>query len=68
MSIYATVYAFDKHSGRYKLIKHLNQTRMDHYSWTAPGGWNKSGKKSRIMKNYHPPRNNNFTKRSKREE
>jgi len=52
MSIYARNFIIDE-DGKAKLIKHLNQNRVDRVSFTNPGGWNKSGKKARIMKRYN---------------
>lgn len=51
MSIYATNFVVDE-MGNPLLIKHLNKKRVDRYSFTAPGGWNKTGKKARINKIY----------------
>jgi hypothetical protein len=50
MSIYATNYVIDEETGEAKLIKHLNQKRIDRFSFFTPGKWNKTGKKSRINK------------------
>ncbi len=54
MSIYARNFIIDEEEGKSKLIKHLNQIRVDRGTWNStPGGWNKSGKKARIMKRYN---------------
>ena len=50
MSIFATNYVVDEETGEPKLIKHLNQMRIDRVSLNRVGGWNKSGKKVRITK------------------
>jgi hypothetical protein len=50
MSIYATNFIMDQETGLPKLVKHLNQKRVDRYSWDFPGGWNKSGNKARHNK------------------
>lgn len=51
MSIYATNFVIDEETGFPKLIKHLNQHRIDRGGWNStPGGWNKSGKKGRMEK------------------
>ena len=53
MSIYATNYILDEETGEAKLVKHLNKQRVDrNFSWNASGGWNKSGKKARMKKNW----------------
>ena len=48
MSIYADNWIVDE-DGKPKLVKHLNQRRIDRGCWNyTPGGWNKSGKKARV--------------------
>lgn len=49
MSIYARNFVMDEETGEPKLIKHLNQKRIDRcYAGTPPGKWNKTGKKRRM--------------------
>ena len=51
MSIYATNWIIDELTGEPKLVKHLNKLRIDRGTWNkTSGGWNKSGKKSRLRK------------------
>lgn len=51
MSIYADVYIIDLESGKAKLVKHLNKTKIDRGGHNvAPGGWNKTGKKAQLKK------------------
>ena len=53
MSIYAKNYVVDEETGEVKLIKHLNQRRIDrNYTWGASGGWNKNGRKARKKRLY----------------
>ncbi len=48
MSIYATNFIIDEETGEAKLVKHLNQRRIDRcYAGTPPGKWNKTGRKKR---------------------
>lgn len=55
MSIYATNFIVDEETGESKLIKHLNQSRIDRcYAGTPPGKWNRQGKKARLKKKNHP--------------
>jgi hypothetical protein len=45
MSIYATNYITDEETGKAKLVKHLNQKRIDrNYGGRPPGKWGKTGK------------------------
>lgn len=54
MSIFATNFTVNENTGEVSLIKHLNKCRVDRGGWNStPGGWNKSGKKARIMKRYN---------------
>lgn len=49
MSIYAKNFIIDE-TGEAKLVKHLNQIRVDRcYAGTPPGKWNKTGKKKRTL-------------------
>jgi hypothetical protein len=51
MSIYATNFLVDEETGEVKLVKHLNKIKVDRTTLSdPPGGWNKSGRKSRINK------------------
>lgn len=52
MSIYATNFIIDEETGEAKLVKHLNQRRIDRSTWikNESKGWNKSGKKARSNK------------------
>lgn len=52
MSIYATNYIVDD-EGDPILVKHLNKKRIDRCTMSnLPGGWNKSGRKARINKQF----------------
>lgn len=45
MSIYARNYIIDEETGEPKLVKHLNQDRIDRGTARKPTGkWNKNGK------------------------
>jgi hypothetical protein len=51
MSNYANNFIMNEETGLPKLIKHLNQDRIDRGGWNStPGGWNKSGKRGRMNK------------------
>ena len=53
MSIYARNFTVDENTGEAKLIKHLNQLRIDRGRFNrTPGGNNKSGASSRLKKRY----------------
>lgn len=53
MSIYAKNLIIDEVTGEVKLVKHLNQIRVDRWSaFGRVGGWNKTGKKARIKKRW----------------
>ena len=59
MSRYATNFVIDEITGKRKLIKRLNKTRVDRGGWNStPGRWNKSGNKARQKRGGH----NNFFK------
>jgi hypothetical protein len=54
MSIYAKNLIVDEVTGEVKLVKHLNQIRVDRGNgWRSPGKWNKTGKKARINKRWN---------------
>lgn len=51
MSIYATNFLVDEETGEVKLVKHLNKIKVNRSTLaSSPGGWNKSGRKSRANK------------------
>lgn len=53
MSIYATNYIIDEETGEPKLVKHLNQTRIDRGTTKRPPGkWNKNGANQKERKRW----------------
>lgn len=54
MSKYAQNVTLDENTGEVKIIKHLNQKRIDRKTLRKPpGGWNKTGSKARENKKWN---------------